>query len=474
VLLISHLAEHTHNVGADARASFLVADLGPDVQTSARATLLGNARQVVDAALEERYLRFFPEHARYLEIGGFAFWTIEPLQLRFIEGFGSQHWIATDAYLARAEEIARIEASVLEHMNQDHRDALFAYCAHAHAMTPEHAEMIGFDCDGFDIRAGVLSSKDLADLFPRLVHRPHRTYITGVSMGGYVIGRAVEQYPGFFAGALPMCGVLGDQALMDYFTDYQLVAQDLAGVSAYPVPADYLSTTVPVIEARLGLIGLTPTGPDTTNDLGKQLRAITINRSGGVRPGAVASFAAWKDFLFGIAVPASTGTSTAENPGQIAQNLRTVYQPNTPVDVNATVLRVRPQNIVQRVLPTLTQVPKIFGRPSAPVLSLHGLGDLFVPFSNEQIYQHDVRRNSRTRLVVQRAIRTTNHCEYSNTEAGTAWDDLVHWVRTGIRPAGDDVTDAQAVADPNFGCRFSDKAAFTAGTGTRRLYAACP
>ena len=153
VLLISHLAEHTHNVEADARASFLVADLGPDVQTSARATLLGNARQVVDAALEERYLRFFPEHARYLEIGGFAFWTIEPLQLRFIEGFGSQHWIATDAYLARAEEIARIEASVLEHMNQDHRDALFAYCAHAHAMTPEHAEMIGFDCDGFDIRA---------------------------------------------------------------------------------------------------------------------------------------------------------------------------------------------------------------------------------------------------------------------------------------------------------------------------------
>jgi len=78
VLLISHLAEHTHNVGADARASFLVADLGPDVQTSARATLLGNARQVVDAALEERYLRFFPEHARYLKIGGFAFWTIEP------------------------------------------------------------------------------------------------------------------------------------------------------------------------------------------------------------------------------------------------------------------------------------------------------------------------------------------------------------------------------------------------------------
>ena len=87
VLLISHLAEHTHNLEADARVSFLVAALGPDVQASARATLLGNARPLADAALAERYLRFHPEHARYLEIGGFAFWTIEPLQLRFIEGF---------------------------------------------------------------------------------------------------------------------------------------------------------------------------------------------------------------------------------------------------------------------------------------------------------------------------------------------------------------------------------------------------
>lgn len=153
VLLISHLAEHTHNLEADARVSFLVADLGPDVQAIARATLLGNARPLADAALAERYLRFHPEHARYLEIGGFAFWTIEPLQLRFIEGFGSLHWIAADHYLAHSEEIAAIETPVLEHMNQDHRDALFAYCAHAYAMTPEHVEMIGFDCDGFDVRA---------------------------------------------------------------------------------------------------------------------------------------------------------------------------------------------------------------------------------------------------------------------------------------------------------------------------------
>ncbi len=331
--------------------------------------------------------------------------------------------------------------------------------------------------NGYDIRAGVLSSKDLADFFHQLTHRrPHKTFITGVSMGGHVIGRSVEQYPGFYAGAVPMCGVLGDQALFDYFLDYNLVAQDLAGVNpaVYPFPADYATATVPGVEAALGLIGLTPTGPDTTNDLGKQLRAITINRTGGDRPGATASFAFWKDFLFGIAVPTTTDTSLSAMPGQIAQNIFTNYQPNSPVDVNRTVLRVRPQNLPARLSPALTAVPKIFGLPVTPVLSLHGLGDLFVPFFNEQLYRLDVNRNGRGGLVVQRAIRTTNHCEFSPTEAGQAWDDLVTWTKTGKRPAGDDVLSPHTVANPDYGCQFSDKAAFAAGTGTRRLYAACP
>ncbi|MFG2102752.1 hypothetical protein ACGFJ5_19365 [Micromonospora echinaurantiaca] len=326
--------------------------------------------------------------------------------------------------------------------------------------------------NGFDIRSGVLSTKDLATHFGRLVERPHRTYLAGVSMGGYIIARSLEQYPGFYDGALPMCGVLGDQTLLDFFLDYNLVAQALAGVRAYPTPADYLTNAVPRIQLALGLAGLTPTGPDTTNDLGKQLRAITVNRSGGPRPGADASFAVWKDFLFAISTT-SGGDSPAERPGQLATNLFTRYAPNSPVDVNATVQRVAPENLRQRLSPTLTEVPRIAGRPTAPVVSLHDLGDLFVPFSMEQAYARDVAKHGRSRLVVQRAIRAAQHCEFTPAEAGAAWDDLVSWVRHGKRPAGDDVTDPAVVAGPDYGCRFSDRAAYAAGVGTRRLYPAC-
>ena len=121
-------------------------------------------------------------------------------------------------------------------------------------------------------------------------------------------------------------------------------------------------------------------------------------------------------------------------------------------------------------------MPKIDGLPFAKVVSLHGLGDMFVPFANEQQYAQDVARYHQSGLVVQRAIRTTQHCEFSPTEAGTAWDDLVAWVHGGPKPAGDKVLDPAVVADPNFGCQFSDKAAYAAPVppATRRLYAACP
>ncbi|MCM0676829.1 hypothetical protein NCC78_19370 [Micromonospora phytophila] len=329
-----------------------------------------------------------------------------------------------------------------------------------------------YDRNGFDIRSGVLGTKDLADHFARLVERPHRTYAAGVSMGGYILARSLEQYPGFYDGALPMCGVLGDHQLLDFYLDYNLVAQALAGVRAYPTPPDYLSNAVPRIQVTLGLAGLTPTGPDTTNARGKQLRDITINRSGGPRPGDAASFAIWKDFLFAISTT-SGGDSPAGRPGQLATNLLTRYSPNSPVDVNTTVQRVAPENLWQRISPTLTEVPRIAGRPTAPVVSLHNLGDLFVPFSLEQAYARDVAKHGRSRLVVQRAIRAAQHCEFTPAEAGAAWDDLVSWVRTDNRPAGDPVTDPAAVAAPGYGCRFSDRAAYAAGLGTRRLYPAC-
>ncbi|HEV7978250.1 hypothetical protein [Amycolatopsis sp.] len=325
--------------------------------------------------------------------------------------------------------------------------------------------------NGYDVASGVTTTRELATLFGKLVQRPKQVFIAGVSMGGHVIGRSLEEYPGFYAGALPMCGVLGDHELFDTFADYNLVAQDLADVPAYPAPADYLTNAVPKIQQALGMTELKPGGPDTLNPKGAQLRAITVNQTGGVRPGADTAFAYWKDFLFSLGAP-SEGDTLAQDPGQIATNLFTRYRPDTPVEVNRTVQRVPAENLRARLSPKLSANPQIFGVPTAPVLSLHGLGDLFVPFSMEQVYRDDVARHGKTRLLAQRAIRTAEHCEFGNKEVSTAWNDLVRWVDTGRRPAADVVDDPKVVASAGYGCRFTDASAYP--SGTRGFFAACP
>jgi hypothetical protein len=55
-------------------------------------------------------------------------------------------------------------------------------------------------------------------------------------------------------GALPMCGVMGDNELFDYFLGFNLVAQVLAGVQAqFPFPADHQTAVVPGMKAALRL-----------------------------------------------------------------------------------------------------------------------------------------------------------------------------------------------------------------------------
>lgn len=153
VILISELAEHTHNVLADGRVSYLVAQSGTQLQAAGRATLLGQAVEIRHEEIQDRYLRYQPEGERSLALGGFHFYRIEPQQVRFIEGFGGIHWIAATSYLAPAVALTEAEPDILAHMNADHGGALRQYCHQMHGVQPDSVSMIGIDLDGFDLRA---------------------------------------------------------------------------------------------------------------------------------------------------------------------------------------------------------------------------------------------------------------------------------------------------------------------------------
>jgi len=83
------------------------------------------------------------------------------------------------------------------------------------------------------------------------------------------------------------------------------------------------------------------------------------------------------------------------------------------------------------------------------------LGDLFVPFSMQHIYAQRTRQWKRDHMLVNRAIRAEQHCEFSSTEQENAFADMVRWVDEDIKPAGDRILDRQTVQDESFGCQFT-------------------
>ncbi|HEX6198574.1 MAG TPA: hypothetical protein VFZ37_21905 [Jiangellaceae bacterium] len=307
----------------------------------------------------------------------------------------------------------------------------------------------------YDVAVGVADTHKLTTLFSGIVDNPDRVYLTGASMGGHVTAVAIEQYPNSYDGAMPICGVLGDYELFDFFLDYNVVAAALADVDMTfpPDPVEWQTESIPQITSTLAAawpFGLTPDG--------ENLKSLTELRSGGERPLFDAAFPAWASFLLGFG---SLDGVVPRSPGVAVDNSDVVYQFDTDPELsmaeeelNEEVLRVTADAAGNRN-PGLNNVPVVGGDPTIPVLTLHNLGDLFVPFSMEQVYAERVAENGASDLVVQRAIRGVGHCDFTAEEFVTGFVDLVAWVEHGIRPAGDDVLTPAVVADPNYGCAFT-------------------
>ncbi|HKC46586.1 MAG TPA: alpha/beta hydrolase, partial [Gemmatimonadales bacterium] len=243
--------------------------------------------------------------------------------------------------------------------------------------------------------------------------------------------------------------------LFNYYLDFNLVAEELAGVQAqFPFPANYQTAVVPGVKAALG-----SPYPAVLNPQGEKLRGVTQNISGGPRPAFPTSFVVWGNFLFTVGTTGTGDIGVA--PGNVQDNSTRVYQidsdPALSTDeivLNANVLRVT-QDPQGRHPNGLSNIPPILANFRIPVLSIHTIGDLFVPLSMEQIYAQRAKAQGTSDLLVQRAIRDHNHCGFAVPEEEAAFADLVNWVTNSVKPKGDDILTPAVVAAPTFGCQFS-------------------
>ena len=157
LILISRIAQHTHNLQKDAKCSLLVGERdAEDVQAVGRLTVMAEARKLTDEAtieaVAERYYRYFPEAANYHKAHDFDFWVLEPVRHRYIGGFGAIHWLD---HVTLANPFAgQAEASMIEHMNSDHANAIAHYVELTDLPRTSPAHLVGIDSEGMHLRIG--------------------------------------------------------------------------------------------------------------------------------------------------------------------------------------------------------------------------------------------------------------------------------------------------------------------------------
>ncbi len=158
IVLISSIAEHTKNIIANPKVSLLVFAEAEDLHANGRLTLIGEAEQIDkdDADLMARYCRYFPESTGYLAMHDFQFYRFQIHQARYIAGFGKMGWMQGEEMVnfnQQSTAIAKLETSMIEHMNADHVESILLYCQHFYSVSPNRVQLVGVDSDGFDIEA---------------------------------------------------------------------------------------------------------------------------------------------------------------------------------------------------------------------------------------------------------------------------------------------------------------------------------
>jgi putative heme iron utilization protein len=153
VIFISRLAWHTRNIEADARASIMVAETPAqgDALTGSRVTIMGRFEKCDAAGIALRYAHHHPAARMYLGFPDFSFWRLEPRKIHAVAGFGRIETMEPDeVFLPRslAADVMTGAQDAIDHMNEDHADAVRLYAVKLLAAKPGKWRLTAIDPDG--------------------------------------------------------------------------------------------------------------------------------------------------------------------------------------------------------------------------------------------------------------------------------------------------------------------------------------
>jgi hypothetical protein len=304
---------------------------------------------------------------------------------------------------------------------------------------------------------------------------PTRTIAWGHSLGGIITAGLIQEYPGTFDAALPMCGVLSggvgtwNEALDSAFAFQQLLAKGSAlQIVNISNPSANLGLAESILasaqntaqgRARLALsaaLGDTPGwfNPASPEPAANDYTSQEANQF---------LWARLVDYPFAFALRAElesrAGGSPSWNTGvdyadQLAKSsdraeVKALYAAaglNLDADLDALNAAPRIHNI-DAATDYLTTNITFNGDLDIPVLTMHTTGDGLVVNQNEQAYRSAVGDARDSSLLRQTFVHRAGHCTFTPAETVTALNTLLHRLDTGhwgtIDPA---VLNAEATA----------------------------
>ena len=160
ILLVSRLALHTQNILADARISLMLDERAEgDPLEGSRIMLAGRAEEAGGddvAILRRRYLNAHPSAEAFVDFKDFSFFRIRPHAAHLVAGFGRIVDLKPEQFLTEISDAGALldaEQGAVEHMNEDHRDAINLYATKLLGADLADWRCTGCDPDGVDMQA---------------------------------------------------------------------------------------------------------------------------------------------------------------------------------------------------------------------------------------------------------------------------------------------------------------------------------
>lgn len=174
ILLISDLALHTQNILINNRASLLFDGTGGENNPleGSRLSVWGKVARTEEKNTKTRFLARHPDASVYASFSDFSFFKMKIEAAHFVAGFGKIADLSSEELILNIADSAALrdaEPDIVEHMNEDHLDAIQLYATRLLGTHDDNWSMTGCDTEGCDLKAGCHT---LRLEFPRRANTP--------------------------------------------------------------------------------------------------------------------------------------------------------------------------------------------------------------------------------------------------------------------------------------------------------------